>query len=196
MYICCILTAPLKAHQLRSHVQPHWDTMLIPPFQMWSLQNVPDECQKRGFVHCRFFNKNPTSISLLCSCYCFLVQHFPHRSILWDTGTLGDNPNNSCVRDCTGVALTLYCSSLWQAAASNNPCASPAEISTAYCSLAEMYLTDEWWVIIYSCRCGNSLFKGIREANFKQQFNLLFVLQCSLYQCAVPKNIHSPPPHG
>ncbi|KAJ7389970.1 hypothetical protein OS493_028022 [Desmophyllum pertusum] len=30
-----------------------------------------------------------------------------------------------------------------QAAASNNPSASSTEISTAYCSLAEMYLTDE-----------------------------------------------------
>ena len=40
--------------------------------------------------------------------------------------------------------MLLQMSCFSQAAASNGPCASPSEISTAYCSLAEIYLTDEW----------------------------------------------------
>ena len=36
-----------------------------------------------------------------------------------------------------------------QASASDSTAASSTEISTAYCSLAEMYLTDEWWALNY-----------------------------------------------
>ena len=42
------------------------------------------------------------------------------------------------------ILLMGLISVIVKAAASNNSSASPTEISTAYCSLAEMYLTDEW----------------------------------------------------
>lgn len=48
-----------------------------------------------------------------------------------------------------------------QAAASINPCASPTEISTAYCSLAEIYLTDECFKDEAAVKCSECCQKAI-----------------------------------
>jgi len=60
-----------------------------------------------------------------------------------------------------GIQLMLANKDATQAAASNNPCASPAEISTAYCSLAEMYLTDECFKEEAATKCTECCQKAI-----------------------------------
>lgn len=60
-----------------------------------------------------------------------------------------------------GIELMLANKDTAQAAASNSLPASPAEISTAYCSLAEMYLTDECFKDEAAAKCSECCQKAM-----------------------------------
>lgn len=75
-----------------------------------------------------------------------------------------------------GIQLMManQCADQAQAAASNGPCASPSEISTAYCSLAEIYLTDECFKDEAADKCTEYCCKAIEcDPNNPEAYQLM-----------------------